>query len=191
VTFGHTDPQVEKVHPEDTWTEPNYMLRNMLGKKFIDVSEETGLRKLPKRSGRGTAFADIDNDGDTDVLIINKNDVPTLLRNDGGNRNNWLTIRAEGVKSNRSGIGARITVTAGGVRRIFDVRSNESYLSANDLRVQIGMADLKQADLIEIRWPSGQVDRYPHVPVNTFYLAREGNWLKPDPLIAARKDRPH
>jgi hypothetical protein len=191
VTFGHTDPQVEKVHPEDSWTEPVYMLRNMAGKKFMDVSEAVGLRKLPRRSSRGTAFADIDNDGDTDVLVINKNDVPTLLRNDGGNRNNWLTIRTEGVKSNRSGIGARIAVTAGGLRRIFDVRANESYLSANDLRVQIGMADLKQADLIEIRWPSGQVDRYPNVPVNTFYLALEGNWLKPDPLIAARKDRPH
>jgi len=190
VTFGHTDPQVEKVHPEDSWAEPNYMLRNMVGKRFTDVSEATGLRKLPKRSGRGTAFADIDNDGDTDVLVINKNDVPTLLRNDGGNRNNWLTIRTEGVKSNRSGIGARIIVSTGSLRRIFDVRANESYLSANDLRVPIGMADFKQADLIEIRWPGGQVDRYPNVPVNAFYLALEGNWLKPDPLIAARKDRP-
>ena len=72
----------------------------------------------------GAAFADIDNDGDTDVLVINKNDVPTLLRNDGGNRNNWLTIRTEGVKSNRSGIGARIAVTALRARRIFDVRGS-------------------------------------------------------------------
>jgi len=125
------------------------------------------------------------------VLVINKNDVPTLLRNDGGNGNNWLTIRTEGVKSNRSGIGARVIVTTGNLRRIFDVRANESYLSANDLRVPVGMADFKQADLVEIRWPSGQVDRYPNVPVDTFYLAREGHWLKPDPLIAARKDRSH
>ena len=188
VTFGHTDPQVERVHPQDTWAEPNYMLRNVLGKKFVDVSDATGLRKLDHRSGRGTAFADIDNDGDTDVLVINKNDVPTLLRNDGGNRNNWLTIRTEGVKSNRSGIGARIVVTASGARRIFDVRGSESYLSGNDLRVQIGMADSKEADLVEIHWPSGQVDRYPHVPVDTFYLAREGNWLKPDPLVVPRKN---
>jgi enediyne biosynthesis protein E4 len=188
VTFGHTDPQVEKAHPGDPWAEPNYMLRNTLGNRFVDVSAAAGLRKLPSRSGRGTAFADIDNDGDTDVLIVNKNDAPTLLRNDGGNRNNWLTIRAEGVKSNRSGIGARIAVTAGGKRRIFDVRSSESYLSSNDLRVQIGMANLPQADTIEIRWPSGQVDRYQNVPVDKFYLAREGNWLKPDPQIAPRKN---
>ena len=191
ITFGHTDPQVEKARPQDTWAEPNYMLRNMLGKRFLDVSEVTGLRALKQRSGRGAAFADIDNDGDTDVLVINKNDVPTLLRNDGGNRHNWLTIRAEGVKSNRSGIGARIAVTAGGMHRIFDVRGSESYLSGNDLRVQVGMADLKQADQLEIHWPSGQVDRYAGVPVNRFYLAREGNGLKPDPLIAARKAPSH
>jgi len=72
--------------PQDPWAEPSYMLRNMQGKRFLDVSEAAGLRKLKKRSGRGAAFADIDNDGIPDVLVINKNDVPTLLRNDGGNR---------------------------------------------------------------------------------------------------------
>lgn len=187
MTFGHTDPQVEKVHPENPFAEPSFMLRNLEGKKFVDVSQAVGLRKLPKRSGRGVAFGDIDNDGDIDVLIINKNDVPTLLRNDGGNRNNWLMIRPEGEKSNRSGIGARITVTAGGTRRAFDVRSSESYLSGNDLRVPIGMANLKQADSLDIRWPSGQVDHYSNVAVNHFYLAREGMGLQVDPLVARHK----
>ncbi|PYU95319.1 MAG: RNA-binding protein [Acidobacteria bacterium] len=187
ITFGHTNEQIERVYPQDTFAEPNYLLRNLQGKRFVDVSEVAGLGKLKKRSGRGAAFADIDNDGDIDVLVINKNDVPTLLRNDRGNQKNWLAIRTEGVKSNRSGIGARVTVTAGGVRRIFEVRSSESYLSGNDLRVHIGMGDLKLADLIEIRWPSRQVDRYANVAVNAFYLAREGNWLKPDPLVAGRK----
>jgi hypothetical protein len=119
--------------------------------------------------------------------VVNKNDVPTLLRNDGGNRKNWLTIRAEGVKSNRSGIGARIIVTTASLHRMFDVRANESYLSANDLRVQVGMADMKQADQIEIRWPSGQVDRTSNVAVNTFYLAREGDELKLDPLVRRKQ----
>jgi hypothetical protein len=191
ITFGHTDPQVEMTHPDHPFAEPNYMLRSIEGKKFEDVSEATGLRKLPNHSGRGVAFGDIDNDGDIDVLISNKNDVPTLLRNDGGNRNNWMMIRAEGVKSNRSGIGARITVTAGGTRRIFDVRNNESYLSSNDLRVPIGMGTLKQADTVEIRWPNGHVDRTSNVPVNTFYWAREGDQLRPDPLIAPKKASLH
>ena len=187
MTFGHTDPQVGKVYPDDPFAEPTYLLRNIEGKSFMDVSEMVGLRNGKPHSGRGVAFADIDNDGDVDVLIVNKNDIPTLLRNDGGNRRNWLVIRTEGVKSNRSGIGARLTITAGGMRRIFDVRSNESYLSSNDPRVFIGMASLQQADQIEIQWPSGQVDRYQHLAVNTFYLAQEGNWLKPDPLVTRRK----
>jgi hypothetical protein len=174
-------------HPEHPFAEPNYMLRSIGGKKFLDVSEATGLRKLPSRSGRGVAFGDFDNDGDVDVLIINKNAIPTFLRNDGGNRNNWMEIRAEGVKSNRSGIGARITVTAGGHKRIFDVRNNESYLSSNDLRVPIGMADFKQADTVEIRWPNGHIDRTANVPVNTFYLAREGDSLRPDPQVRPMK----
>lgn len=187
MTFGHTDPQVGKVYPDDPFAEPTYLLRNIEGKSFMDVSEVVGLRKGKPRSGRGVAFADIDNDGDIDALIVNKNDTPTLLLNDGGNRRNWLVIRTEGVQSNRSGIGARLTVTAGGMRRIFDVRSNESYLSSNDPRAFIGMASLQKADKIEIRWPSGQVDRYQHVAVDTFYLAREGSWLRPDPLVTRRE----
>jgi enediyne biosynthesis protein E4 len=189
VTFGHTDPQVEKGNPDHTFAEPNYMLRNLEGKRFEDVSAATGLRKLPKRSGRGVAFGDFDNDGDVDVLIVNKNAAPMLLRNDGGNRNHWLEIRAEGVQSNRSGIGARITVEAGGKRRIFDVRSSESYLSSNDIRVPIGMAQLTQADSVEVRWPDGHLDRTANVPVNRFYLAREGDSLRPDPQVSPSRNR--
>jgi len=178
-------------HPDHPFAEPNYMLRSIEGKKFVDVSEATGLRKLPNHSGRGVAFGDFDNDGDIDVLIINKNFTPTLLRNDGGNRRNWMEIRAEGVQSNRSGIGARITVSAAGQKRIFDVRNNESYLSSNDLRVPIGMAALKQADSVEIRWPNGHIDRTANVPVNKFYLAHEGDPLRPDPLVKALKAPAH
>ena len=163
-------------------------MRNLQGKKFVDVSQAAGLRNLTSRSGRGTAFADIDNDGAIDVLVINKNAVPTLLRNNIGHVNNWLTVRAEGVKSNRSGIGARLSVTAGGKRRIFEVMGSDSYLSGNDLRVHVGMGDSKQADLMEIRWPSGQVDRYSKVAANQFYWAGEGAWLKPDPLAPPRKE---
>jgi hypothetical protein len=181
ITNGHTMEQPEKVFPADPFAEPNYLMRNIQGKEFKDVSEVTGLRKIPNTVGRGTAFGDFDNDGDIDVLVINKNAVPTFLRNDGGNKNNWLILRTEGVKSNRCGIGARVTVAAGGIRRIFDVRGSDSYLSSNDLRVHAGLGGLDQAE-VEVRWPSGQVDRTSNVTANHFYLAREGHTLETDPL---------
>jgi enediyne biosynthesis protein E4 len=184
ISYGHTNEQLEIRHPSVPFFEPNFLLRNLEGHKFADVSESAGLRRLPARSGRGAAFADIDNDGDIDVLLINKNDIPTLLRNDGGNTNNWLVIRTEGVRSNRAGIGARVAVTVAGRRRILDVRGSESYLSGNDLRVHFGMANHLRADVVDIRWPSGQLDHYVDVPVNTFYLALEADAaLKPDPWV--------
>jgi hypothetical protein len=182
ITNGHTMEQLEQHYPEDPFAEPNYVLRNVEGKKFVDMSEISGIRKLPNKVGRGTAFSDIDNDGDIDVLVINKNDAPTLWHNDGGNSRNWMTIRTEGVKSNRCGIGARIVATADGVRQSFEVRGSDSYLSSNDLRVHIGLADSKEAD-IEIHWPSGQLDKYSKVGANQFYIAREGDFLKPDPEV--------
>ena len=105
--------------------------------------------------------------------MINKNEIPFLLRNDGGNANNWLVLRTEGVKSNRSGIGARVQVTAGGMRRIFEVRASDSYLSSNDIRVHIGLGVLKQAD-VEIRWPSGQIESFfpKYVPISFIWLEK-------------------
>jgi enediyne biosynthesis protein E4 len=112
--------------------------------------------------------------------VIHKNDVPYFLRNDGGNRKNWITLRTEGVKSNRAGIGARVLVNAGKARQIFEVRASDSYLSSNDLRVHAGLDQEKVAD-VEIRWPSGQVDRHSQVAANHHYWAREGGELLVDP----------
>jgi hypothetical protein len=183
---GHTMEQPEKVYPTDPFAEPNYVMRNLKGKTFEDISEATGIRKIPNKVGRGTAFGDFDNDGDMDLLVINKNDIPTFWRNDGGNAKNWLMIRAEGVKSNRSGIGARMLVKTEGIQRAFEVRASDSYLSSNDLRAHIGLGELTTAD-IEIYWPSGQVDKHLKIAAKRFYLAREGSPLKPDPYIRPSK----
>jgi len=179
---GHTMEQLEKPFPADPFAEPSYLMRNIQGKEFKDVSELVGIRKIPNKVGRGTAFGDFDNDGDIDILVINKNDIPTFWRNDGGNSKNWIVLRTEGVKSNRCGIGARVTVSGDGIRRNFEVRGSDSYLSSNDLRVHAGLADLKEAD-IEIRWPSGQIDRHSKVAANHFYWAREGDPIKSDPWV--------
>jgi hypothetical protein len=188
ITNGHTMEQPGKVYPADPFAEPNYVMRNLKGKGFEDVSEAAGIRKLPNKVGRGTAFGDFDNDGDIDVLVINKNDIPTLWRNDGGNTKNWLMIRTEGVKSNRCGIGARLVVKREGMVRAFEVRASDSFLSSNDLRTHIGLAGLKSAD-IEIIWPSGLVDKHPGVAANQFYLAKEGHPLSPDPYIKPPKKK--
>ncbi len=181
ITNGHTDERLERRFPTDTYAQPNYMLRNVEAKRFVDVSSAVGLRKLENKVGRGTAFADFDNDGDVDILVINKNDKPTFLRNDGGNGLNWLAVRARGVGSNRDGIGAKLVVESGGVRRGFEVRGSDSYLSSNDMRVQVGLGATTSAD-IEIRWPSGRRDRYEAVVANQFYLAIEGQSLDVDPV---------
>jgi len=184
---GHTMEQPEREFPEDPFAEPSYLMRNVQG-RFLDASSDTGIRKLPNKVSRGTAFGDFDNDGDIDIVVIHKNDVPYFLRNDGGNLKSWITLRTEGVKSNRAGIGARVVVVAGEARQTFEVRASDSYLSSNDLRVHAGLGQAKTAEL-EIRWPSGQVDRHSQVAANRHYWAREGGELRVDPRIRAATTR--
>ena len=185
-TNGHTMEQLEKAFPLDPFAEPSYLCRNEKEKGLMNVSEAVGLRKISNKVGRGTAFGDYDNDGDIDILVINKNDTPYLLRNDGGNSNNWINLRTEGVKSNRCGFGAKIIVTAGGFARHYEVRASDSYLSSNDFRINAGVGDLNEA-AIEIRWPGGRVDKQSGVKANQFYLAHEGEPLRLDPRLQSGK----
>ena len=182
-TNGHTMEQLEPIFPNDPFAQPSYLLHNLKGEKLQDVSAATGFRTIRDKVSRGAAFGDYDNDGDIDMLIINKNDTPYLLRNDGGNLQRWLNIRTEGVKSNRAGFGAKVSVSGGGIARYFEVRGSDSYLSSNDLRVQAGMGNIEEGD-VEIRWPSGRVDKQAHVKVNKYYLAREGDPLILDPRMS-------
>ncbi len=150
------------------------LYHNLGGGKFADVSMDGGPGILEPASARGCAFGDFDNDGDLDVVINCINDVPQLLRCDGQTGNNWLKVKAIGVKSNRSGIGARIYCTPQGGRRLMDeVRSGSGFISQNDLRVHFGLGKAGQADL-EIQWPSGQVDRVQGVKANQVVTVTEG-----------------
>jgi hypothetical protein len=119
-------------------------------------------------------FGDYDNDGDVDIFVSDS-DTPhcTLLRNDGGNANHWLSIRTVGTRGNRDGIGARIRVSAGGLTQVKEVRSTYGYLGANDLRVHFGLGRQAQADRIEIRWPGGAVQVLEKVAADQFLTVRE------------------
>jgi len=139
---------------------------------------------LEPKSSRGTAFGDFDNDGDIDVLVINNDDRPTLLRNDtvGGR---WFTVRLEGAlstgsgqASNRDAIGAHVTIEAAGTRQIAEVRSGGSYLSHNDVRVHFGLGDRTKVDRLQIRWPNGRTETATDLMSNQFYVAREGSGLR-------------
>jgi hypothetical protein len=157
---GHVYPEVGETDAESGYRERKVLYRNLGNGKFADVSATAGPGILEKVSGRGCAFGDFDNDGDIDVLVNCVNDLPQLLRCDQSAKTNWLKVKTVGVKSNRSGIGARIYCTAqGGHRQMNEVRSGGSYISQNDLRVHFGLDKATSADL-EVNWPSGEVDRF-------------------------------
>jgi hypothetical protein len=174
VCNGHVYPEVGETDAESGYRERKILYRNLGNGKFTDVSMDAGPGILEKVPGRGCAFGDFDNDGDIDVLVNCINDVPQLLRCDQAEKTNWLKIKTVGTKSNRSGIGARIyCVTAGGHRQMDEVRSGNSYISQNDLRVHFGLGKATKADL-EIHWPSGQVDKLAGVAANQILSVTEG-----------------
>ncbi len=177
VCNGHVYPEVGETDLESGYRERKILYRNLGNGKFADVSMDGGPGILEKVPGRGCAFGDFDNDGDIDVLVNCVNDVPQLLRCDQAAKTNWLKVKTVGVKSNRSGIGARIYCATEGHRQMDEVRSGGSYISQNDLRVHFGLGQAETADL-EIHWPSGQVDKLPALARNRIYTVIEGKGLK-------------
>lgn len=176
---GNVYPEVEKFFKEYPHRTPRLVYRNLGNNRFQDVSAQSGPGVLSAKSSRGCAFGDYDNDGDVDVLVMNMNEPPSLLRNDyiSGNRpaaNNWLKLKLIGTKSNRSAIGARVRVITGGHVQVQEVTSQSSYYSHNDLRLHFGMGASKKADQVEIRWPSGQTETIKDIVVNQVVRVKEG-----------------
>src|ERR1700682_1771431 len=132
---------------------------------------------MEERVGRGVAFGDIDNDGDIDIVVNDLDGSPQLLRNDGGNANNSVLIKTVGVKSNRDGIGARVKVVSGDLAQVDEVRSGGSYISQNDLRLHFGLEKRTKIDYIEVRWPSGVVDKITGLSANRILTINEGKGL--------------
>ena len=181
VTNGHVYPEVGENNIESGYRERKVLYRNLHNGRFADVSMNVGPGILEKVPGRGAAIGDFNNDGALDVLVNCVNDVPQLLRCQSTLRNNWIKIKMVGVKSNRSGIGARIYCTITGEkpgethRQMDEVRSGGGYISQSDLRVHFGLASAKNAD-IEVHWPSGAMDRLTGVKANQVIVVREGSY---------------
>jgi hypothetical protein len=174
---GHVYPELEKAGIDTPFKEPKILYRNLRNGRFEDVSARAGSGVTLASSARGVAFGDYDNDGDMDIVINNMNQTPILLRNDGGEKKRWLKVKTVGVKSNRTGLGARVRVVAGGHAQMDEVRSGGSYISQNDLRLHFGMGPVEQADVVEVRWPSGQVDTLKNVATNQLIWLKEGSGL--------------
>ena len=174
VTNGHVYPEVAETDIESGYRERKVLYRNQRNGKFADVSNDAGAGILDKVAGRGCAIGDFNNDGVLDVLVNCVNDVPQLLRCDSTLNNNWILVKTVGVKSNRSGIGARIYCVTGDHRQMDEVRSGSSYISQSDLRVHFGLGTADKADL-EVHWPGGTIDKLRGVKVNQVVTVKEGS----------------
>ncbi len=174
---GHVYPEVEKLTTEAGYAQRKVLYRNLKNGRFSDVSMQVGGAVTENTPGRGAAVGDFDNDGDVDVVINVVNAPPELIRNDSRSENNWLKIKLVGVKSNRSGIGSRIKLTADDGTQIEELRSSNSYYSNNDLRINFGVGKSVKVKSVEVQWPSGQIDRLNDLSVNQTITIKEGNGL--------------
>ena len=174
IANGHLDENVQAFNATGFYEQPNLLFRNNRDGTFDEVGLDSGSGMRLEKVSRGFAYADYDNDGDLDLLVTNLKGTPDLLENKGG-QNRWLTLKLIGTRSNRDAIGARVKVTVGNLTQIQEVRSGSSYLSQNDMRLHFGLGEHRQIDLIEIRWPSGLLERLEGVEANQILRLVEGN----------------
>lgn len=173
---GSVYPEVEAKLPSYPFRTPRVIFRNLGGGKLEELMSEAGPAVAEPHASRGCAFGDFDNDGDLDILILNLDEPPSLLRNDLPSGNNWLKVKLEGVKSNRTAIGARVIASYAGKRQAQTVLSQSSYYSVNDLRLHFGLGQAKTADL-EIHWPNGDIEKLSSVESNRLVHIKEGQGI--------------
>ena len=171
---GNVYPEIERLLPQYPHRGPRIVFRNR-GGSFEDVTTRSGPGALDAHSSRGAAFGDFDNDGNVDLLVMNMNEPPSLLRNAYAGGNGWIAVQLEGTRSNRAGLGATVIVTAEGRSQARAALSQSSYYSHDDLRLHFGLGRAERADRIEVRWPSGLVDVLREVRGRRVVKVREGS----------------
>ncbi|HEX2715041.1 MAG TPA: CRTAC1 family protein [Candidatus Acidoferrales bacterium] len=176
VANGHIDNEIGRIQERVTYAQPPHLFRNLGQGKFQEVTTQMGRAFSAPRVARGAAFADIDNDGVLDILVTTNGGPAVLFRNE-GTTNHSLRVRLEGTRSNRDGIGAVVRVTSGGQTQWQMLRSGSSYLSQSELVLTFGLGQHTQADALEVRWPSGQVDRLTQVAAGRLIIIKEGSGM--------------
>ena len=177
IANGHVYAQLANRNLHLTYRQPKLLYRNLGNARFEDVSATAGAAMRAETVGRGCAFGDFDNDGDVDVIVNNLDGPPTLLRNDGGASHGSILIKCVGTRSNRSAIGTRVKVTAGGRSQIDEVMSGSSYYSQDDLRLHFGLGRAARADIVEIAWPSGIKETVRDLSANHVFTIQESKGI--------------
>ena len=180
---GNFSSLLDGLPSEPSFAEPLQLFRNMGDGKFLEIAGEAGLNAGRAQSRRGTAFGDVNNDGNMDVAVFNVAGPPSLFLNQTRNDNHRILLRLVGTKSNKMAIGARVIVTAGNAKQIEEVRGGSSYLSSNDTRLHFGLGKSVLIENIEVRWPSGLTQNFQNVAVDAIYeITENGNITKTSSL---------
>jgi len=175
IANGHFEREAREVADSASYLSPNILLMNTGDGKFVNVSDKSGSGLQVKLCSRGAGFDDLDNDGDIDVVILNWKERPTILRNDSPGGNHWLQVRLRGTKTNRSGVGARVKVTAGDLVQVDEVHSGRGYQSHYGTRLHFGLGKADRIDRIEVRWIGGGVDVLKNVRADRLVTIAEGS----------------
>ena len=179
IADGHILDNAPLFRAGSTYMQRKLLFRNTTGRHFEETGRMSGPAFAVQRVSRGLAVADIDNDGDLDLLVTNNGQDAELLRNDGGNRGNWLQVRLRGRASNTDAVGARVRVTTGTHTQFRDIKAGSSYLSQNDLRTHFGLGTSTRVDRLEVVWPGGVVESIPGLAANQIVTIQQGKGVVP------------
>jgi hypothetical protein len=169
---------MDTLQNESKYAEPIVLLRNLGDRTFEEIADRAGLNEGPMQSRRGTAFGDINNDGNLDVVVFNAAGPPSLFINETRNSNHRVLFRLIGTKSNRAAIGARVSVYTPEMTQIDEVRAGGSYNSTNDVRLHFGLGGNAMMNKVEVQWPSGLKQEFKDVVSDAIYQIEEGQNLK-------------
>ena len=188
VANGHIENEIQRVQKRVRYAQPPHFFRNLGKGRFEEVTAQMGRAFALPRVARGAAYADIDNDGDLDLIVTTNGGPAVLFRNE-GTTNHSLRVRLMGTRSNRNAIGAVVRVTSHGQTQWQVLRSGSSYLSQSELVLTFGLGSLAKVDALEVRWPSGQVDRLEKIAADQIITVQEGRGLVSAQALRKRGSR--